>query len=203
MPICLFSLFFWNRRFHPWNIHVIREQPSSIVNQIYHALKLTFLAPGQLQRYSFSSKSLLNHSNCVMEIGTNPVHLIDKTDPWYTISISLSPYRLRLCLYPGHGIQYHHPTIQNPKAALDFSSEIYMPRCVNDIYAVLLPVTGRSCCGDSNPSFPFLCHPIHYRCPFIHPTNFVGAACIKQNSLSNSCLAIINMRHDAYIPHLI
>ena len=61
-----------------------------------------------------------------------------------------------------HGIEQSHCSIANSQCTFHLSSEIHMPRCINQIDLVPIPIESNSCCSNSNPTLSFLLHIVHY-----------------------------------------
>ncbi|MBA7584610.1 hypothetical protein ES708_26567 [subsurface metagenome] len=121
-------------------------------------------------------EALFNHRYGAVEVGAHPVHLINEADTGYAVSIRLPPYRFGLSLNSGDGVKNDHSAIQHPEAPLYLGGKVHMPRRVNNIDAVFLPVTGSGCRGDGNTPPPFFFHPVHHRRAFIYIANLIGAA---------------------------
>jgi hypothetical protein len=70
---------------------------------------------------------------------------------------------------------------------------------INDVNTVVFPLGSRSGRRYGNTPFLFLLHPVHYGRTFMGIANFICAARIIQNALSQGGLTGINMRHDSDI----
>ena len=71
-----------------------------------------------------------------------------------------------------------------------------MPRCVDNVQALVFPKTGRRSRGDRNPPLLLLLHPIHGSSTVMDFANLVAFACVIENALSCRRFPSVNMRHD-------
>ncbi|MBA7567338.1 hypothetical protein ES708_09048 [subsurface metagenome] len=179
------------------------ETPGLILHQVDDALKRSLAAQGQLHQQGLSPQHLFNHRNGALEISPHPVHLIDETDTGNFISIRLVPYRLRLRLDTGHGIEDHHPTIQHPQAALHLGGKVHMPRGIDDVDAVLLPVAGGRRRRDGNAPLLLLLHPVHHRRALIHLADFIGTTSVIEYALGDGGLTRVNVSDNSNIAYFI
>ncbi len=60
------------------------------------------LVNGQLYGDGIGIKTFLQHLHCFFEVASCSIHLVHKDDPGNTISVRLSPHRLRLGFHPSH-----------------------------------------------------------------------------------------------------
>src|SRR5689334_5240557 len=86
---------------------IIDKEDALLFDQVDKALKLALSPDGNLDRHGHGAKSITNHLNRAPEIRANAVHLVDKTNAWHMILISLPPDRFRLWLHASHGIKDH------------------------------------------------------------------------------------------------
>jgi len=118
------------------------------------------------------------------------------------IPVGLPPDCLGLRLDPAHGIKDDDAAIQHTKTALNLRSEINVPRCINDVNLVILPVTSYGSRLDGNAPLTFLLHPVCNGCPVIYVAHSVRAACVKQDPLGGCRLPSVNVGDDANVPRL-
>ena len=160
---------------------------------------LAFDADGNLQNQSDSAQSVLDHLNGAEKISTDPIHLVDETYPRHVVFIGLAPHCFGLRLYAGDTVKYRHCAIQNTQGPLDLDGKVNMPRCVDDVNAVIAPKT---CCrggGDGDAALLFLLHPIHRGAAIMDLAHFVGFSGVIQDPFGRRGFAGVNVRHDADI----
>src|SRR3972149_2285544 len=126
------------------------KTPNTVPYQINHALECLFGAQRQLNRQWFGMQPLFNHRDSTVEIGPNTVHIIDKANTRDMVAVSLAPDSFRLSLNPGHAVENDHTAIQYPQTAFNLSSEIDMPRGIDNIDVIITPVAGDRCRRNSN-----------------------------------------------------
>src|SRR5579885_2495658 len=121
---------------------VIDKEDGLLLNQIDKALELALAPDRNLDRHGLRAKPITNHLNRAPEISANPVHLVDKTDTWHMIFISLPPDRFRLWLHASHCIKNHHATIQHTQGTLHLDGEVDVAGGVDDIDTMIHPEAG-------------------------------------------------------------
>jgi hypothetical protein len=77
-----------------------------------------------------------------------------------------------------------------------------VPRGVDDVDSVAFPMASRRCRGDGNPSFLFLCHPVHLGSPVVGFPDFMDFAGIVKDTFCCRGLTGIDVRHDPDIPRI-
>ncbi len=146
-------------------------------------------------------EAIHNHLNGPLEIGTDAVHFVHKTDTRHIEAVGLSPHCLRLWLNTSHGIKYNHAAIKHPQRALHLGREIDVSGCVNDVNLMVTPKAGCGSSGDRNTTLPLLLHPIHGSgavMDFAHAMDLLG---VKKDTFGCSCLTGINMSDDTDISY--
>jgi hypothetical protein len=142
--------------------------------------------------------------NYCKEIGSHPVHFVDKGQPWNFVLIGLTPDSLGLGLYTTHGAERSYGTVQYAQGSFHFYGKIHVTRGVYDIDLVTVPATiperGGSSRGYGNTPLLLLDHPIHSSRPLVNFPYFMGFTRIIENTFGGSGLTGINMGHDANIP---
>src|SRR6202030_1225291 len=155
------------RLFEP-NNHLLLEE-------IDNADEIVFAAERELQRHRTRSEALLDGADHMIEVRAHTVHLVHKANGRHTILIRLAPYRFRLRLHAGYGVEHADRTVQHAQRALDFHGEVHVAGRINDVHAVFLAkaIPGSSCrrAGDGDSALALLLHPVHGGGAFIHGTD--------------------------------
>jgi hypothetical protein len=73
---------------------------------------------------------------------------------------------------------------------------------INNIDAVVLPVTGSSRRRDGDTTLFFLLHPIHHCRSFIHIANLIGTTGIVKYPFGDGSLTGINVSDNSYISYV-
>src|SRR3990167_8235517 len=147
----------------------------------------------------YRSQTIDDHLNGAIEIGTNTIHFIHKTNTRNVVFIGLSPNGLRLRLNACNTIKNSNRTVQNTQGTLNFNCKINVPGRVNDVDTMIFPETSRCSRGYGDPTLLLLLHPIHGGSPFMDFTNLVRLAGIVEDAFSRCRLSRINVSHDANI----
>ncbi len=162
-------------------------------DQVYDALEGIARSYRQHDRHGVRAEPVVHHFHGVLEIGADPVHLVDEREPRYVIPVGLPPDRLRLRLDSADAAEYRDETVENPQAALDLDREIDVPRGVDDVDGVIRPLAGRRGGHDRDPPFPLLLHPVHHRASLVHLAHPMDPSGIEENPLRQGSLARIDV----------
>ena len=100
-------------------------------------VKSSPLAERILHGEGVGSESLSHHADDVFEVGPDSVHLVDQRDTRDTVTVGLSPNRLRLGLDPSHRTEHCNGAIEYAQRPLDLGGEINVPRRVDDVDPVV------------------------------------------------------------------
>ncbi|OPZ99230.1 MAG: hypothetical protein BWY70_01025 [Bacteroidetes bacterium ADurb.Bin408] len=119
-----------------------------ILYKINHTAKVFFFANGNLYRDGFCFKFLFNFVNNAEEIGTWPVHFINKSNTWHGIPVGLTPNCFGLSFNSSNSTKQANSAIQYTQRAFHLNGKIDMSWCIDNIYFVLLVVVvPESSCG--------------------------------------------------------
>src|SRR5690349_17138327 len=99
-----------------------------------------------------------------------------------------------------HGVEYGACAVKHAQRALDFSREIDVAGCVDDINSDVAPKTCGRGGGNRNAALLLLLHPVHGRSAFMDLSDAVRPSCIEKDALRRSGLAGIDVGHDADVP---
>ncbi|EHP84111.1 hypothetical protein GeomeDRAFT_3258 [Geobacter metallireducens RCH3] len=165
------------------------------LHKVNHALKGIFCTNRQLNWHRVGLEAIANHGNPTKEVRPNTVHLINKSNTRNTILISLPPHGLRLGLNTTNRTKDSNRTVKHAQRTLNLNSKVNVARRINNIYAMIAPVTGRRSGSNSNSALLLLLHPVHRGSAFMHLTNLVSYASIIKNTLSRRRLTGVYVRH--------
>src|SRR5699024_8871368 len=114
---------------------------------------------------------------------------------------TLVPYTtlFRSRLDTGLRVDNRHSTVKHPEGTLHFNGEVNVPRRVDNVYPVILPLRSCSSRCDGDPALLFLGHPVHLRGTFVCFSDFMNTSCIEKNTLGRCRFTSINVRHDANV----
>src|ERR671920_1993393 len=191
------------------------------LHEVDYPLELALGAYRQLHGNGVGPKPVHHGAYSLVKICADAVHLVDEGYARHPVLVRLPPDRLGLRLDPGHGIEKRDRTVEHPKTALHFYSEVHVPGRVYNINTMLIGNTAmdafagtfavltgafdtapehgcRSGC-DRNAAFAFLGHPVHDGVPVVDLAQLMGKACIEQDALRRRRLSGIDVGHDADI----
>jgi hypothetical protein len=143
----------------------------------------------------------------VLEIGTDPVHLVDERDSGNAVLVRLPPDRLGLRLDAAHGTEQGHGSIEHAEAAFHFHGEIDVTGRVDDVDLVLVlepvPERRRGRGRDRDAALLLLLHPVHRGVAVMYLAHPMHPARVVQDALGRRGLTGIDVSHDADIPELV
>ena len=131
-------------------------------------------AHGHLHGHRPSAQLILHHAKDAVEVGSDPVHLVDKGDARDVVLVGLPPDRFRLGLHAANATEYGDGAIQNSQRTFHLDGEVNMARGVDDVDLVLLPEARRRCRGDGDAPLFLLVHPVHGGCAIMNLTHAVA-----------------------------
>ena len=138
-----------------------------------------------------------------VEVGADPVHLVDEGDPRDAVLVGLAPDGLRLRLDAGDGVEDGDGAVEDAQRALDLDGEVDVARRVDDVDAVVLPLA----CGrggrDRDPALLLLLHPVHDGGALVDLADLVGAAGVVEDPLGRRRLTGVDVSHDPDVAGLL
>ena len=138
-----------------------------------------------------------------VEIGADPVHLVDEADPGNAVFVGLVPDGLRLWFNTGNRVEQRDGAIEDTKRTLDLDREVDVTGRIDDVDHVTVPRTGRCGGRDRDTAFLFLFHPVHDGRAFMDLTHLVGASRVVENPLGRRGLARVDVGHDPDVSDLL
>src|SRR6185312_10204033 len=97
-------------------------------------------ADRQLDREGVRSEAVLHRLHRPVEVRAGAVHLVDVGDPGNAVLVGLPPDRLGLGLYACDRVEQRDGAVEYAQRALDLDGEVDVPRRVDDVDAVALPL---------------------------------------------------------------
>ncbi len=74
------------------------------------------------------AKPVDHRLHAAVEVGADPVHLVDVGDPRHVVLVGLTPDRLGLRLDAGDGVEQRDRAVEHAQRALDLDSEVDVAR---------------------------------------------------------------------------
>src|SRR5918912_954786 len=88
---------------------VARPVVAAHLDQVDDAVEVALDAPGELEDCRGRAQAVDDHVHRAVELGPDPVHLVDEADPGDVVLVGLAPDRLGLGLDPADGVEHGHP----------------------------------------------------------------------------------------------
>src|SRR5205807_1892772 len=168
--------------------------------QVNDAFELVFLSDGELNGDRAGIQTLADGVNGTLKIRAHLIHFVNETNSRDTVLVGLPPNGFRLRLDTVDGVEHGASPVEHAQGTLDFSREIHVAGCINDVDADIAPYAGRGCGRDGDTALLLLLHPIHGGRAFMDLSDAVRSSRIEENALSRSGLAGIDVSHDADVP---
>ena len=137
-------------------------------------LECRFTSHRQLQRNGNYAELFTDLRDHLVRIGTGAVHLVDEGDSRNFVALHLAIDGQRLALDTTDGAENEDCAVENAQRSFDFNGEVDVPRGIDDVDRMIIPMDLRCRSGDGNPFFPFEFHEVHRRADFVLPLHFVN-----------------------------
>ena len=121
---------------------VVLVDASLVGDQVDDALELVLGADRELNRDRVGAEPLADRPHRHVEVGADPVHLVDEGDPRDRVLVGLAPDGLRLGLDPGDRVEDGDRAVEDAQRALDLDREVDVARGVDDVDPVTVPLAG-------------------------------------------------------------
>ena len=165
-------------------------------DEVDDALETRLDAERQLDHQRLGAEAVLDHLHREEEVGADLVHLVDEDHARHAVFVGLPPYRLGLRLHTLIGVEQRYRAVEHAQAALDLDGEIHVAGRVDDVDALVVPISGRRGGRDGDAALLLLLHPIHGGSAVMHFADLVALAGVIEDALGGRGLAGVDMRHD-------
>ena len=134
--------------------------------------------------------------HATVEVGADPVHLVDVGDPRHAVLVGLAPDGLGLGLDAGDRVEQRDRAVEHAQRALDLDREVDVARRVDDVDPVAVPLAGRGRGGDRDAPLLLLLHPVHHGRALVNLPHLVGPTGVIEDALSRRRLTGVDVGHD-------
>ena len=165
-------------------------------NQVDDPLEARLDAERKLEHQRLGAEAVLDHLHREEEVGADLVHLVDEDHARHAVFVGLAPYRLGLRLDALVGVEQRYRAVEHAQGPLHLDGEIDVARRVDDVDALVVPVSGGRGRGDGDAALLLLLHPIHGGGAVVHFADLVALAGVIEDALGGRGLAGVDMRHD-------
>ncbi len=153
-------------------------------------------ADRQLDRHGMRAEPVDHRLHAALEVGADPVHLVDVGDPRHAVLVGLAPDGLRLRLDAGDRVEQRDRAVEHAQRALDLDGEVDVARRVDDVDPVALPLAGGGRGGDRDAALLLLLHPVHDGGALVNLPHLVGPPCVIEDALGRRRLTGVDVSHD-------
>ena len=143
-------------------------------------------------------ESLSQKVDYTFRVGSGPVDFIDEEEGGDLILPQQTPNGFRMALYPFHGADYHHGSVQHPETALHFRGEIPVARGIHQIPGSLLPDKGRLAAEDGDTPLFFQRIGIQKAVLMVHPASPADGVGLKENLLGQGGFSGVYMGQNSH-----
>ena len=160
-------------------------------------------ADRQLDRHRVGAEAVDHRLHAAVEVGADPVHLVDVGDPRDAVLVGLAPHGLGLRLDAGDRVEQRDRAVEHAQRALHLDGEVDVAGRVDDVDPVALPLGRGRRGGDRDPALLLLRHPVHDGRALVNLPHLVGPACVIQDALSRRRLTGVDVSHDPDVANLV
>ena len=168
-------------------------------DQVDHALELVLAADRNLHQHGVAAELLLELLHDRLGIRPGAVHLVDERQPRHVVPLHLAVDGDRLRLHAAHRAQHQHRAVQHAQAPLHLDGEVDVPRRVDQVDLVVVPLDRGGGAGDRDAALALQVHVVHGGAVAVAADVFdlVDAAGVEQNPLAQGRLARVDVGGDA------
>ena len=173
------------------------------LDEVDDAEELGLGADRKLDRHGVGPEPVDHRLDALVEVRADAVHLVDVGDARDAVLVGLAPDRLGLRLDAGDRVEQRDRAVEDAQRALDLDGEVDVSGRVDDVDAVIGPLTGRGRGRDRDAALLLLLHPVHRGRALVDLTDLVRATGVVEDPLGGRRLTGVDVRHDADIAGLV
>ena len=174
-----------------------------VLDQVDDAYEVRLLADRDLDRQRVGAEPVAHGVDGVEEVRAGAIHLVDVGHARDVVLVGLAPDRLGLRLDPGDGVEERDRAVQDAEVPLHLDGEVDVPRRVEDVDAVVVPIARGRRRGDRDAALLLLLHPVHDGSALVDLAHLVSAARVVEDSLCGRRLTGIDVGDDADVARLV
>ncbi|GAD09533.1 hypothetical 66.3 kda protein in hag2 5'region [Gluconobacter frateurii NBRC 103465] len=163
------------------------------LNEIDNTNEVFFSTDWQLQRNCNDVQLLFQRAESVVEVCTRTVELVDEDDARNVIAVSKTPVGLGLRLHACNTFDHEDGAIEHAERTVHFDVEVNVARGVDDIDAVVVPLTRHGSGRDGDAALTLLRHVIGGGVAVVDFTDLMGDTRVVQDALGRGGLTSIDM----------
>ncbi len=137
--------------------------PRLALEQVDHAREVVLHADRQRHYQRGGCENVLDLLHDAVEVGADPVQLVDENDARNLGIVGVAPVRLRLRLHAARATENADTAVKNLERTVDFDREVHVSRRVDDVEAMLVPLAAGRGGLDRNAALLLLVHEVGRR----------------------------------------
>ena len=173
------------------------------LDEVYDADECRLETDRELDDEGLCAEALDDGVNREIEVSTEFVHLVDKTNAGDVVFVGLTPHGLGLRFDTFFTVEDGNGTVENTERTLYLDREVDVPRGVNNVDLVLVPETRRRSRRDCDSTLLLLGHPVHRGRSVVNFTDLVRDSGVVEDTFSRRRLTGIDVSHDADVADLV
>ena len=115
------------------------QSSAAHADQVDDAAEVGLDAPRQLDDQRGRAQPVGDHLDAAVELGADPVHLVDEADPRHAVAVGLPPDGLGLRLDAGDAVEDRDRAVEHAQRALHLDGEVDVAGRVDDVDGVVTP----------------------------------------------------------------
>src|SRR5918994_4643994 len=171
-------------------------------DQVYDTAEVRLGPDRKLNDQRHGLESRHDHVDAAVELGADPVQLVDEADARDAVLGGLSPHLLGLWLNPRDAVEHRDRAVQHSQRPLDLDGEVDVAGRVDDVDRMAVPLTGGRGGRDGDAALLLLLHPVHGGRSLMDLTDLVVDAGVVQDPLGGRGLACVDVGHDPDVADL-
>ena len=166
------------------------------LDQVDHPAEVGFCPHRDLQGDRIAAEPINDGLHGCVEVGPDPVHLVDEGDAGHAVLVGLAPDGFGLRFNARDGVEDGNGPVEHPQRPLHLDREVDVAGGVDDVDGGIAPFAGGGGGGDGDATLLLLLHPVHDGRAFVDLTHLVGAAGVVEDPLGRRRLARVDVGHD-------
>ena len=171
-------------------------------DEVGHADELVVAADRHVADDGFRAQAFLDAFDAMGEVRAHAVHLVDVAHARHVVLVREPPVGFRLRLDAGHAVEHDDGAVEHAQAAVDLDREVDVPRRVDEVDLIALPLAGDRRALDRDAALALLLEVVGGRAGLavlrvVDFDDLVLLARVIEHALGGRGLARIDMGDDA------
>ena len=157
----------------------------------------------ELDGHRMGAQAVDHRLHAAVEVGADPVHLVDVGDARDAVLVGLAPHGLGLRLDAGDRVEQRDRAVEHAQRTLHLDREVDVAGRVDDVDPVALPLAGGRGGGDRDAALLLLSHPVHHGRALVNLPHLVGAACVIEDALRRRRFTGVDVGDDPNVANVV